>query len=701
MAEDIDVVSIEVDRNRRAPGSVHVVGPEQLDRFSYDDPHATLQMVPGVYIRQEDGFGLRPNIGIRGALSDRSKKVTLMEDGVLFGPAPYSAPAAYYFPIISRMRRMAVTKGPSAVRYGPQTVGGAIDLHTRKVPQQLTAGLDLSAGQFGYAKGYGHVGVRGAHNGALLEGIHLRSSGFKELEEDADTGFRRDEWMLKLHQELGTGGVHQLEAKFGYSSEQSNETYLGLTDSDFRDNPLRRYEASQLDRMTWRRYSSVLSYDWEASTSLRLHVDAYWHDLSRSWHKVNHFAGAALFGVLSEPDSPRNELFYELLNGDSSGNAEQEALLIGPNDRDYVSRGVQARLQYEVLTGAVHHTIEWGVRLHNDGIERNHTEDLFVLTDGQPAAVPDAETLLTTFNEANSTALSLHAVDELFWSDLTLTPGVRLEWLQSTAENFLAVEDAAGRIDQSLAVWLFGVGAHYNLGHGVGVLVGVHRGMSPPPPGAGDATQPELSVNYEAGMRYLQGYRKLEWIGYFNDYRNLTNICTLSGGCDQSSLDLQFDAGRARIYGFEASAEEQLLFESFRVPLTASYTLTQTEFLETFQSRDPLFGQVEAGDELPYVPQHQMRASVGVELERAGGYAAFTYTSPMRERSGAAPLSLALTTDRTTSLDVGGHFWAMDGARLYIRARNLLGTASIVSRRPYGARPNAPRWVQAGVELQY
>src|ERR1051325_8648460 len=122
---DAEVVVL-ADRIRRAPGSVHVISTETLERYKYDDPHATLQLVPGVYVRTEDGFGLRPNIGIRGAISDRSSKVALMEDGVLFGPAPYSAPAAYYFPIIGRMTQVEVVKGPAAIQYGPQTVGGAI-----------------------------------------------------------------------------------------------------------------------------------------------------------------------------------------------------------------------------------------------------------------------------------------------------------------------------------------------------------------------------------------------------------------------------------------------------------------------------------------------------------------------------------------------------------------------------------------------
>ena len=119
----------------RVAGSAHRIDEEALERFEDDNIENVLtRSAAGVYVRGEDGYGLRPNIGLRGANSDRSKKVTLMEDGVLLAPAPYSAPAAYYFPLTTRLTAVEVFKGPSAIRFGPNTIGGAVNLVTRRVP---------------------------------------------------------------------------------------------------------------------------------------------------------------------------------------------------------------------------------------------------------------------------------------------------------------------------------------------------------------------------------------------------------------------------------------------------------------------------------------------------------------------------------------------------------------------------------------
>jgi Fe(3+) dicitrate transport protein len=690
-----DEVVVLVERIKRVPGSIHVIGQETLERYKYDDPHATLQLVPGVYVRQEDGFGLRPNIGIRGAISDRSSKVALMEDGVLFGPAPYSAPAAYYFPIISRMTGLEVIKGPAAIKYGPQTVGGAIDVTTRPLPARQTGGLDVSIGQYAYGKLHGWFGTNDGVNAFLIEGIHLRTDGFKELPSGDETGFYRNELMVKAAHDFAPGADrHQrLSLKVTYSEEQSDETYLGLSDADFRANPLRRYAASDQDRMKWHRTSAVLTHELEPLDGLSITTQAYRHDLSRRWSKANHFGGAGLFDALTDP-APENDPFRAVLEGTADSASAAQQLYVGPNQRDFVSQGVQSRAEATGQTGPLSHRAEAGLRFHYDRIERLHTENIFDLVGGDLVAT-DTATLTTTDNEAETYAVAGYVRDEVSWRGLTLTPGVRVEAFHSRLEDDLAGTDSS----RTLVVPLPGIGAYYALSDQLGVLAGVHRGMSPPP--AGTDSKAEISVNYEAGVRYASGPRRAEVIGYYNAYANLTAICTLSSGCEDQNLDRQFEAGRARIYGLEALAEDELRFSGFRVPFAASYTLTLTEFLETFSSQDPIFGEVEAGDELPYVPKHEGRASLGVELERAGGYVAANYVSRMRELSGSGPIELTVATDAQFTVDVGLHYQLLPALRLYAQARNLFDELVIASRRPYGARPNPPRWIQVGAQLEF
>jgi Fe(3+) dicitrate transport protein len=244
-----------------------------------------------------------------------------------------------------------------------------------------------------------------------------------------------------------------------------------------------------------------------------------------------------------------------------------------------------------------------------------------------------------------------------------------------------------------------GVGVYYGIVDELGVLAGVYRGMSPPPPE--QDISPELSVNYEAGARFAQSAARAELIGFYNDYSNLTDICTFSNGCLDADLDRQFEAGNARIYGLEAFFEHEVPAGPVKLPLRAVYTLTFAEFQETFESRDPLFGNVTAGDEIPYIPRHQGFVSAGIETGLAGGYVSATYVSRMRELAGDEPLDEALSTDEQFTVDLGAHFKPLGWLKLYANVRNVFDELYIVSRRPFGARPNAPRWTQVGVKADF
>src|SRR5690606_26705734 len=108
--------------------------------------------------------------------------------------------------------------------------------------------------------------------------------------------------------------------------------------------------------------------------------------------------------------------------------------------------------------------------------------------------IPDGTpTEVTSFNEAYTDALSLHAFDSVSWGNLTLTPGIRLELLRSVYRD----RDLRTHQGSAHRVVLPGIGAYYGFTDSFGVLGGVYRGMSPPAPDGEAIVEPEISVNYE------------------------------------------------------------------------------------------------------------------------------------------------------------------------------------------------------------
>nr|MBA3583963.1 TonB-dependent receptor plug domain-containing protein [Gemmatimonadota bacterium] len=208
-AAQVPPIDVVVDRFRlvgdpealtEIPGSAHVIGPEELaaDKRLFDDVHAILRQVPGVNVQEEDAYGLRPNIGIRGTGSARSSKIALLEDGVLIAPAPYSAPEAYYFPVAGRMEAIEVRKGSSQIKYGPNTIGGVVNLISSPVPEDFSWAAALEGGEDRTGKVRVKAGDAYENLGWLAETYQIRTDGFKRLDGGGDTGFEIGDYLVKL-----------------------------------------------------------------------------------------------------------------------------------------------------------------------------------------------------------------------------------------------------------------------------------------------------------------------------------------------------------------------------------------------------------------------------------------------------------------------------------------------------------------------
>ena len=681
------------------PGSAHKIDSEELERFNTGDILRALRTVPGVYLQEEEGFGLRPNIGIRGSGLDRSARIALLEDGVLIAPAPYSAPSAYYFPTQRRMNALEILKGPASVAIGPRTTGGAINMISTPIPDAMGVMADVRVGEHGSSDAHLHAGNRGERVSWLLETVQAGSDGFKTIEGPVggDTGFDLEDYIAKLQIDSDPrSSVYQsLRVKLGYTEQDSNETYLGLTDDDFETTPYHRYAASANDNFRSEHEQIQATYVIDPGNSWRAQVTAYRNDFWRNWYKLQSVGGESISGVLEDPDTFATELSY--MQGITS---PDDAVQIRANNRDYYSQGVQASLQWDTGLGDADIALTTGIRIHDDEEDRFQHQDGYRMDNGAliltTAAAPGSQT--NRVSQADVRAVFVDA--EIRTGSWILTPGVRFEDIDMKRLDY-ATDDpertqGPSRVrENSTQVVIPGMGALYRVSEEWRLLAGIHKGFNPPAPGS--SAGEEDSLNFEAGARYDSGDLGFEAIYFLNDYDNLVGTVTESTGGGGEIGD-QFDGGEVRVSGLELSATWNARLKTVDMPFELRYTWTgEAEFQNAFESDFDPWGDVQVGDELPYIPEHQLRATAGLEASKWRFNIAANYVGKLRTRAGQGVFIPEESIDSHVVWDMVAAWQFTAQLSTYVKVDNLFDETYIAARRPAGVRPGLPRTAYLGL----
>ncbi|PXX93482.1 Fe3+-dicitrate receptor [Marinobacter vulgaris] len=684
------------------PGSAHVVSDEELDTMKYTDVHQVARQVPGVYFQEEDGYGLRPNIGIRGSGSGRSGKVTLMEDGVLMAPAPYAAPAAYYFPSFGRMSGVEVLKGPDLLRYGPQTVGGAINFRSTPIPQEASGNVTTEIAEDSSKRIHAWYGASREQVGFVVETHQQETDGFKDIRDsDRETGFDKQDFVakLRLNSPLSADVYHQLDLKVDYSEELSNETYLGLTDEDFDADPNQRYFASERDNMDTKRNGYMARHLVELNNDVSLTTTAYRNEFERNWYK------AAGLGSLIDDANAGDVTARAKLRGET--NLEFD---IKNNNREYVSQGLDFKADWNTELAGMSHGITFGTRYHEDEVDRFQPVDTYeqVVSNGRPTLAFQSSTLDTGISSSNNRieeaeAWSSFIADRIDVNDrLTVTTLLRYEDIETTETRYS--DQARTTVDRErnndTSEWLPGVGATYDLDGGITLLGGVHRGMAPASPGSKDNVEPEISVNYELGARFSRGATRAELIGFYSDYSNTVENCSVATPCSNDATAGSFSQGESRVQGIEALiGHEFTLANGLSVPVEANWTFTDGEITETADD-----GSVLKGDNLTYLPEHVANLRAGLRQgDQWDVYANVGFVDSMCidntcERGDDNTFS---ETESLTVVDLSGSYALTSNARMFAKVANVFDDQKIVARSPDGARPNLPRTGYVGVSVDF
>lgn len=678
-------------------GSAAFVGSEEISKSGHTDIGKILAKVPGVYVRDEDGYGNFPNISLRGADGTRSEKLTIMEDGILTAPSPYSAPAAYYSPKPARMSGIEVLKGSSQVRYGPQSTGGVINYLSTEIPDEqkfysrTTYGTDntfFNHTWFGDTKD-----TEAGKIGYLLEMHGQTSDGFRKIDgSNQDTGFDLIEPMLKMFWEPNTALKQRIEFKVGYTDLDSNESYTGLTEADLAADPDRRYSATQFDEFAseqWRTYAKWIA---EPSDALRLESAVYYNQFGREWDKLDQVNGRALHEALLNAGD------VATLNGTAAGTTRTTN-----NMRDHEGYGWQNQANFKFETGEITHDLAAGVRFHYDRQDAKRQRTAYAADGfGNFVATPGP----VTFNGINETfATALYVEDEVKVGKLTLRPGARYEWLEmdftdSTGAQFSGNEN----------LFTAGIGASYELSDRSTLFSGIYQGVASPSPQSYlvTGTENEESLGYELGYRYRRENFNAEVVGFLTDFSQLISTDAGFGFTNTSQ-----NAGEAQVYGLESIVKYDPGLEhnlGFGLPMYVSATYTSAQFTGgnlVAGGGDGVYAGGVDGNEIPYVPEWKLAAGVGVsgekwEVRLDANYMGSTwgtgYNDDVRPgtptiRDGKIPALLLF--------DLTADYAINENVKLLAGVLNVFDKREMVSRIPEGPRANAPRMLFGGVEVTF
>jgi Fe(3+) dicitrate transport protein len=710
--EEITIVGSRENAGR-ITGSAYFIGAEQLRTFSYADIERIVREIPGVSVQLEDGYGLRPNLSIRGVTTERSSRITLLEDNVLIAPAPYAAPAAYYFPTAGRLSAIEVVKGPSAITQGPFTIGGALNMVSTPIPAARAGNLLVEGAEDATYRVHATYGDRSASGfGFLVETHQWQSDGFQRIDRSGrDSGLDVRDYTVKLGY-APTASRHALELKLQYARQDSNQSYLGLTDADFAASPFRRYGLSALDTIATDHEQQILRYEFRAAPGLRLGAAAYNNEHVRAWYKTEGIdldgaASTAAMGTinwLSIVDDinlgrTRSGFTPVQLASILAGTLDTSphSIQLRNNNREYYSRGVQARMEWQFQSGATSHTLEAGIRFHRDQEDRFQHDDSYqqvngtLVYNGSGAAGGAGNEL------GNATAVALHVYDSITFRDWTFTPGLRYEDIELERIRYNGGTARSFRDSRrnDVQVWLPGLGIAYAVSEQLRLVGGVHKGFTAPSnqPGVNE----EEALNYELGFRYSSAVLGLELMGFLSDYDNLLGLCTASSGSNCNVGDA-FNGDAVTIGGLEFMLSTDLSRSpGYRLPLQLSYTWMNGEF-DTDIGGTAFFGNVSKGAPIPYIPEQQLRVLLGLEQQRWGLTLSANYVDEVCVR---ASCLMHERTDDMLTLDLAGNYRVGERTHLYARIENLASEDVIMSRHPYGARPNKARTVTLGLQFGF
>jgi Fe(3+) dicitrate transport protein len=653
-------VDIVGDRPNIA-GSAEVIDHEVLEESRVFNVAEALRKVPGVNVREEEGFGLRPNVGIRGLNPTRSTKITLLEDGVPLAYAPYGDNASYFHPPIDRFEEIEVLKGAEQLFYGPQTIGGVINYITPEPPEEFQGFASVAGGNRSFFDGRFRVG----YSGLLFDFTRKQGDGARE---NINTGINDINLKWVAHPTLDQG----LTLRANVFMEDSEVTYSGLTQAEFeRLGP--RYNPFKNDRFEASRYAGSVTHEIAVTDSVRIITNGYFSNFNRDWWRQ---ASTTTDGQCG-PEFTAARMEGERVNADACRSIQGRL-------RKYYTGGFEPRLAAYWDAFGVNGELLGGFKAQYETQDREQVN----------GTSPTARSGTTVEDNLRQTqAYSFYLANRFAYGPFSVIPILRFEHIDNSRKNRLTGDKGS----DTLSEWIPGFGVIYEPHDWLTLFTDVHRGFAPPRTedvidGVGTSTDvgPEESINFEFGLRARPWRGAFLHLTYFrNDFQRLIAVGSIAAGSTPLA------EGKALFEGFELLSQIDLPYGFyFRPAVTWLPTAKQVSPFRRVVGGEVVPGS-KAGNRQPYAPEALFTGGFGYRWQNFDGlfevvtvgsqYADFANTTqptPDGQR-GKIPSYTIM------NLALNYHLESVNST-LFVTAKNLADSTYIVDRT---------RGIQVGMPL--
>ena len=691
-------IEILAQRDRilsKVPGSVTVLDFKSIKKIAPVHGNELFRKIPGLNVVDEEGAGLRLNIGIRGLDPDRSRNVLVLEDGIPVALNPYGEPELYFTPPIDKMNTVEVLKGSGQILFGPQTTGGVVNLISANPPEKESSTLRLRAGTGGFVSTYASYGNTIDKIGFVVSYLNKRADKI------GATRFNLHDISAKMR--IALSEKAKIGIKLGLYDELSNSTYIGLTQHMYDKGGQDYLRMAPNDLLPVRRYHFSATHQYRLNKQLQLQTTAFAYTTTRDWRRQDFSFSASAANrtgiVWGNPAIPGGAVYMLKTNTH--------------RNRQFEVAGVESQIKWKTEK----HLLQAGSRILSEKADEQ------LLIGNAPTAVGGN---LRDVEIRKGQAISVYVHDKITLSKkLDVNMGVRYEQFgygrnilrgRFNVNGMTITADTNLLASSSMMAILPGLGFNYKLKEHAIIFGGIHKGFAPPrtkdaitAEGMAMDIQQEESWNTELGVRIIHGnYLSAEATLFSMDFKNqIIPISQSSGNANATGLA---NGGRTNHRGAEASVSFDLgkaMVKNYSLVVASNATIISSRYdADRFISATGMKTNIK-NNKLPYAPSFifnnsiEFESSKGAGFRLSGNFTGKQFADELNTVAASADGRIGLINSRYIMDFTGFIKLPKKDIVFNLAVKNLTNERYIASRRPQGIRVGIDRQIVAGIELKW